>query len=75
MVLSSLEPWMMDKWAWFEYFWSVCHIHDLEAHMMGEEPQSSCAQRMEDVAFGGTLASLEDDISLLLHLDVALGGL
>jgi hypothetical protein len=27
------------------------------------------------VAFGGTLASLEDDISLLLHLDVALGGL
>jgi hypothetical protein len=34
-----------------------------------------CSLMVEDVSFGGTLASLEDDISPLFHLNVAFGGL
>jgi len=42
---------------------------------MGGTPQNYYAQRMEDIAFGGTLASFGDEIASLLHLDVAFGGL
>jgi hypothetical protein len=34
-----------------------------------------CTLRVEDVAFGGTLASLEDEIPPLFHLDITFGGL
>jgi hypothetical protein len=34
-----------------------------EIPQAGQSTQSYCAQRMEDVAFGGTLASLEDEIA------------
>jgi hypothetical protein len=54
----------------------------LKAYMMDAMPHTwetiddeHCTLRMEDVAFGGTLASLEDEIAPLFHLDVAFGGL
>jgi hypothetical protein len=41
----------------------------------GHGTRNHYAQRMESVSFGGTLASLEDEIAPLLHLDMAFGGL
>jgi hypothetical protein len=66
---------MMDRWVWFEQFFSVCHIHGLRTPQARKTTQSLCEKRMDDVSFGGTFTTLEDDIIPLFHLDVAFGGL
>jgi hypothetical protein len=43
--------------------------------LLGRAPRSFYAQRMEDVAFAGTLISLDDEFALLWHQDVICGGL
>jgi hypothetical protein len=73
MALIFSKPWMMDKWAWFEQFWSLCHTYGMEAHRLGSVPHGSCAQRMEDDLAARPCTSLRD-IATLLALDVAFGG-
>ena len=41
----------------------------------GRVPQSLCEQRIEDIAFGGTLTTFEDDIIALCTWMLAFGGL
>ena len=63
----------------------LCHLdfhRGLKAHNMDAMPHTwetidheHCTLRVEDVALGGTLVSLEDEIEPLFHFDVALGGL
>jgi hypothetical protein len=65
---------MMDRWAWFEQFWSLCHTYGLKSHRLGRAPQGFCAQRIEDVPTVGLCTSLRDIIAALSALDVAFGG-
>jgi hypothetical protein len=44
----------------------------VEAHKLGNAPQRLFSKRMEDISFGGTLASLKDDIAPFY---MAFGGL
>jgi hypothetical protein len=41
----------------------------------GRIDDEHCTLRVEHIAFGVTLTSLEDEIAPLFHLDVAFGGL
>jgi hypothetical protein len=44
-------------------------------HRMGRGPRSSCAHEVMNVAFGGTLTTLEDDIIALCTWMMTFGGL
>jgi hypothetical protein len=48
---------------------------DAIPHRMGRGPQISCAHEVMNVAFGGTLTTLEDDIVSIYTLTMDFGGL
>jgi hypothetical protein len=49
------------------------HRVDVMPHTWETIDDKHFTLRMEDLAFRGTLASLEDDISPLLHVDITFG--